>query len=186
MATRRGILLHTCCAVCLEAVFPAIEALGFSARPFFYNPNIHPFREFEKRLRAVEVACDVHKVSLIADREYGLATYLERIAPAGDIRCLECYALRMDRAAREAVSAGIEAFTTTLLVSGHQKHDDVARAGREAAEKHGIEFFYRDWRELMSSGIEAARKRSLYRQQYCGCIWSEYERFGPKKDEGRG
>ena len=174
------LLLQTCCAVCLEAVVPALDEDGWLVTIFFYNPNIHPYREFKKRLRAVEVACDSRKVTLLADREYGLATYLEEVSATGPERCAACYRLRLDRAAAEAKRGGFDVFSTTLLTSRHQKHAAVKSAGERAGASAGVEFLYRDWRDRLEGGIESARRRSLYRQQYCGCIWSEYERFGPK------
>lgn len=173
------ILLHTCCAVCFEAAFPALEEEGREVTAFFHNPNIHPYREFEKRLRAVEVITDSRKVPLVADKGYGLEMYLSTILPEGPNRCGMCYRVRLEAAAREAKRLGCEAFTTTLLVSKHQKHLEVKAAGEAAGAAAGVEFVYRDWRDRMESGIESAKKRSLYRQQYCGCIMSEYERFGP-------
>jgi predicted adenine nucleotide alpha hydrolase (AANH) superfamily ATPase len=179
MAGKRRILLHACCAVCFEAVVPALEEEGWAVTAYFYNPNIHPFREFQKRLRAIEVAAEARKVPLEADREYGLAFYLEKILAGDGDRCGRCYRARLDAAAEMAKREGFAAFTTTLLASNHQKHEVVRREGEAAGLRRGTEFVYHDWRDRMPSGVEAARKRSLYRQQYCGCIWSEYERFGP-------
>ena len=182
MAGKRGILLHACCAVCFEAVIPALEEEGWAVRAYFYNPNIHPFGEFQKRLRAIEVAAEARKVPLEADRGYGLAFYLERILAGEGDRCERCYRARLDAAAGAAKRGGFEAFTTTLLASSHQKHEVVRREGEAAGRRCGTEFVYCDWRGRMVLGVEAARKRSLYRQQYCGCIWSEYERFGPNRE----
>ena len=150
---------------------------GYEVTSFFYNPNIHPYLEFQKRLRAIEVATDSRKVPLFADREYGLELYLARILPAGAGRCEMCYRVRMEAAAAAAMEKGFDAFTTTLLVSRHQKHEAVKAAGEAAGAELGVTFLYRDWRDRLEQGIESAKKRSLYRQQYCGCIWSEYERF---------
>ena len=182
MSQTRDILLHTCCAVCLEAVLPALEDEGFSVTAFFFNPNIHPYREFMKRLRAVEVSAESHKTPLIADKEYGLALYVDEILPHGAGRCRACYSVRMKASAQAAARVGACAFTTTLLASSHQKHELVASVAETEASAAGVEFLYRDWRPRLDAGIEAARRRSLYRQHYCGCIWSEYERFGPKPD----
>jgi len=158
---------------------PELDRLGYETVAFFFNPNIHPYREFRKRLRAAEVAAEARKVELVTERTYGLQQYLDEILPAGCRRCRACYDLRLGRSAREAARRGLDCFTTTLLVSTHQKHEQVRAAGEAAGERHGIEFVYRDWRERMAEGIASAKRRSLYRQQYCGCIWSEYERFAP-------
>lgn len=175
--SRRKTLLHTCCAVCFEAASQALldEQLDFEA--YFYNPNIHPYREFRKRLRAAEVAAEIRKIPIAVEKSYGLQTYLDEILPAGRGRCRACYRKRLSATADEARRLGFDCFTTTLLVSTHQDHEAVKAEGEAAAEVHGVEFLYRDWRERAQAGLESARRKSLYRQQYCGCIWSEYERF---------
>jgi len=184
LAGEGRILLHTCCAVCFEAVYGALVAEGYGVTAYFYNPNVHPYREFARRVRAAEVAAQARKVELIAEKSYGLQTYLDEILAARGGRCRACYRLRLDRAAAEAAARGFERFTTSLLASPHQKHESVRAAGEAAALRHGVEFVYADWRSRMQLGIESARRRSLYRQQYCGCIWSEYERFGPRQPPG--
>jgi hypothetical protein len=181
VASAGKVLVHACCAVCLEAIHGALVEEGWRVEVFFYNPNIHPYREFAKRLRAVEVSAESKKLPLTADKEYGLAEYLEKILPAGEGRCRACYELRLGRTAEAAAAGGFDAFTTTLLASPHQKHEAVKAAG-EGAAGHGVPFLYRDWRGRMELGVREARRRSLYRQQYCGCILSEYERFGPQSE----
>jgi predicted adenine nucleotide alpha hydrolase (AANH) superfamily ATPase len=151
---------------------------------YFHNPNIHPYREFRKRLRAAEVAAEARKIKILADDCYGLQTYLDEILPAGDARCRACYDLRLSRTAEAAREGDFDAFTTTLLASAHQKHEEVKAAGEAAARAASVNFIYRDWRDRMDAGVQSAKKRSLYRQQYCGCIWSEYERFGPRAGAG--
>lgn len=183
MPAGKPILVHTCCAVCFEAVADDLLARGFEPAALFCNPNVHPYVEFSKRLRAAEVAAEARKLRFIADRRYGLQTYIDRIMTAPGGRCEACYRLRLRETARVAAAGSIPTITTTLLASPHQKHAAVAAAGRLAAEETGLEFFYSDWRERLPIGVESARRRSLYRQRYCGCIWSEYERFGvPEKE----
>lgn len=181
MPDKRKILLHTCCAVCFEAVLPALADEGFSVTALFYNPNIHPYVEFSKRLRAAEVAAEVEKVPFIADKKYGLALYLDSVPREAPGRCPVCYLLRLSAAARIAAEKGFDTFTTTLLASSHQDHDAVRAAG-EAVADSSVAFLYRDWRDRLESGKEIARRRSLYRQQYCGCLWSEYERYAHAQD----
>lgn len=190
MVARPRILLHACCAVCMESVIDVLISEGWDVTVFFYNPNIHPYQEFEKRLRAIEVACEARKVPLVADKNYGLALYLAEILSAGSGRCGACYALRLGMTARfarggaaggEGAHAAFDAFTSTLLTSSHQDHAAVKEAGEAAGAATGARFIYGDWRDRLAIGIERAKKRSLYRQRYCGCIMSEYERFGPRK-----
>jgi len=188
------LLLHTCCAVCLAGVS---EALADDVEPLalFYNPNIHPLIEFRKRLKAFRVYLDrmaAHGAALAAiiDDNYGLERFLDGVPPKKKDRCARCYHMRLVRAAEEGVRAGADAFATTLTVSPHQDHDLIRQVGDDISRAHGIPFFYRDWRPTHDAGMEKARRMSLYRQQYCGCIFSEWERYrGTSKelyrDKGR-
>lgn len=179
---RARILLHSCCAVCFEAVCPALVEDRWDVTARFYNPNIHPYREFAKRLRALEVAADSRKIPVVADKEYGLGLWLAEILPCGAGRCRACYRMRLGEAAARAREGGFDAFTTTLLASNHQDHEAVRAEGEAAGVAEGVRFLYADWRGRLESGIESAKRRSLYRQQYCGCIMSEYERFGQRAE----
>ena len=151
---KRRILMHTCCAVCFEAVFPALDG-EWEATAFFYNPNIHPYSEFEKRLRAVEVITDSRKAGLVADNAYGLELYLSRILPPRS-GPLPGVLSRADGGGREGRELGFGAFTTTLLASSHQKHEEVRAAGEAAGATAGVEFLYSDWRGRLE-GIESAK-----------------------------
>ncbi len=175
------IVLHTCCASCLAATLPAFAELG-AVLPFFYNPNIHPFVEFRKRLRAFEVFAERRKITVDAVREYGLHRFLELVESDGSGRCLACYRERLGRTACRAAEVGAGAFSTTLVSSTHQDHDMIRRAGEAAAAESGVEFIYRDLRAAAADGLAVAKKMSLYRQQYCGCIFSEYERYKDSKE----
>ncbi len=97
--------------------------------------------------------------------------------PDAPRRCENCYRLRLGRTARRAREQGCGAFTTTLLGSPHQRHDLIRRVGEEEAEAAGMHLLYRDFRPLHDRSIQLAKRRTLYRQQYCGCCWSEYERY---------
>lgn len=180
------VLLHICCAVCLAGPLDALRAEGHEVVGFFHNPNIHPLIEFRRRLKAVKIFAERRPLTMICDEKYGLYDYLGRIYAAGPAdaermapprRCAGCYRMRMERTATEARDRGFEAFTTTLLVSRHQYHDRVRRIGEAAAEKAGVSFLYRDFRPLCDQSHEIARGQHLYLQSYCGCIFSEEERY---------
>ncbi len=109
--------------------------------------------------------------------QYDLEGYLGRVLGRGAGRCEQCYRLRLDVAALEARSLGFPAFTTSLLYSKYQKHDVIRGVAAEMAREHGIEFLYEDFRSGWSDGIRESRRMNLYRQQYCGCIFSERERY---------
>ena len=174
------ILLHTCCAPCLIAPFRSLTAQDYGVVAFFYNPNIMPYREFRKRLTAVRDYTDAHHIPAIIDEHYTLECMLRQYMERGSIsRCRVCYNVRLGEAARVAAEKGFEAFTTTLLVSPYQYHDEIRMAGDAAANAHGVEFLYRDWRPEFSPAHDEAKAQNLYMQTYCGCIFSEEERYRP-------
>jgi len=172
-----NVLLHVCCGLCLAGPLRALREEGAEVGAFFFNPNIHPLIEFRRRLKSAAVAAEALEVPFHAVDEYGLRVFLDKVDWRSAGRCADCYDLRMAGAAEAAARAGSDAFTTTLLVSAHQKHRLVKAAGRRAAEVLGVEFLCRDWRNLVEESDAWARRRSLYRQQYCGCIFSECERY---------
>jgi len=171
------LLVHICCAHCLLAVLDPLRSQGHALRGLFYNPNIQPFIEFRRRLKAVKVLAESLDIEIDYDETYPLDEFLGRVAGTGARRCEICYRDRLTTTARHARAAGCEAFTTTLLTSVHQKHDLVRRIGEEAAAAEGVRFLYTDWRDRAEAAHNEARRRHLYLQQYCGCIYSEHERF---------
>jgi epoxyqueuosine reductase len=175
------LLVHVCCGVCAAAILEPLRHVGRFAF-FFYNPNIQPLLEFRRRLTSVQTFSDREKVDLVADDRYDAAEFLRRTAPwVRPERCLVCWRLRLAETARVAAERGFKAITTTLLASEHQDHEAVRRVGEEAAAGRGLEFHYEDWRPMAEHGHEVARRMSLYRQQYCGCLFSEEERFAPTR-----
>ena len=95
----------------------------------------------------------------------------------GEGRCTDCYGLRLARTAGQAREGGFDAFSTTMLASARQKHELVRQVGRQCGEDQGVEFVYRDWRPLAQENHDRASELRLYLQQYCGCVFSEFERF---------
>jgi len=176
------LLLHICCAPCIAAPLAELRSGGTEVTGFFHNPNIHPLLEFRKRLRAVEVFAEQEKLELIGRPEYGLHDFLRQAGPhacdgQGGARCAVCYRMRIDAAAALAREERFDAFTTSMLFSRHQNHELIRRLASDAAEREGVGFHYADLRHMADQSMEIARKRALYRQQYCGCIFSEYERY---------
>jgi predicted adenine nucleotide alpha hydrolase (AANH) superfamily ATPase len=191
------ILVHACCGPCLSALLEPLCARRGEFTAFFHNPNIHPLLEFRRRLKAVQLLAECEGFPLEVEPEYGLEAFLDAVGPQRQApnRCRVCYQLRLDATARRAAESGIPAFTTTLLVSPQQARDLICTLGREAAAQHGVRFDDTDWRPYHEAGQELARRRQLYRQQYCGCIFSEHDRYvntvthlytpaGPAKDLG--
>ena len=174
------ILLHTCCGPCTLYPVNELRKEGNNALVYFYNPNIHPFREYERRIEALEMASEKFKFPVLWDESgYGLRDWLNKIGTRQepDERCPVCYRIRLEAAARKTVKLGLPAFSTTLLYSRYQRHDLIHNMGKELAAAHGIEFYYRDFRNGWIEGIELSKKLGIYRQPYCGCIYSEEERY---------
>jgi hypothetical protein len=145
---------------------------------FFYNPNIQPLLEFRRRMDTLEDYARQTDVPVLWHRNYGLARFLREVVFREQDRCRICYFLRLSRTAQLAVSEGFEGFTTTLLYSRFQNHELVRTIGKQLAKEHRIPFVYMDFREGWREGIAASRKIGLYRQPYCGCVYSEAERYG--------
>lgn len=175
-----NILLHICCGPCTTFPLKVLAEKGHSVHGFFHNPNIHPFREFKNRLGGVEELCRQTGLEVEFDREYGLKEYLRKVVFNERERCRICYAMRLETAAKKAAEIGADAFSTTLLYSRYQKHAQIRECGEIAAETSGVPFYYHDFREGWQEGIDMAIDRGLYRQAYCGCIYSEQERYDKK------
>jgi predicted adenine nucleotide alpha hydrolase (AANH) superfamily ATPase len=172
------VLIHACCAPCLIGPLDALRGEGHEPAALFYNPNIHPFLEFRKRVKAMRVFMEADAIPVEIDETYGLDFYVREIYdPLPRVRCARCYRARLVRTARLAAERGFDAFTTTLLGSPHQDHEALRRVGEEAAEAAKMPFLYRDFRSAHDEGHRVARARHLYLQQYCGCCFSEYERY---------
>ncbi len=174
------VLMHSCCAPCTIYPFDRLESEGIAVTGFFYNPNIHPFCEFEKRLQAVSDFYRAAASPLIVDASYDVSAFITAVFAAGARRCETCWRMRLHAAAVRASAMGLDAVTTTLLFSIYQVHDTVAGIGKEESKDAGVEFYYEDFRAGWRHGQRRARELSIYRQKYCGCIFSEEERYKKK------
>ncbi len=175
-----SILLHICCGPCTVYPLEVLKAQGLKAAGYFYNPNIHPYREFIKRLEAVEDLAARENLQVEYHREYGLRSYLRKVVFNENDRCSLCYDMRLRQVVEQAMKIRADAFTTTLLYSRYQNHDLIRRKAEMLAEQHRIPFYYHDFREGWQQGIDGAKEMGLYRQSYCGCIYSEQERYDRK------
>ncbi|GAB4339125.1 MAG: epoxyqueuosine reductase QueH [Desulfobulbaceae bacterium] len=175
-----NILLHVCCGPC--AIYPLrkLREQGHVVTGFFHNPNIHPFREFRRRLSALREMADAEGFEVEIDDRYGLTEYLRMVVHHERDRCSLCYDMRLEELARKAVEKGVDAFTTTLLYSRYQNHSLIREKGALLARRYDILFHYEDFRVGWNAGIEWSREMGLYRQPYCGCIFSEQERYDKK------
>jgi hypothetical protein len=144
---------------------------------YFFNSNIHPLTEFNKRLAALENFAQLSLLPLSIDKEYDLEAFLKGALEHGKDRCLFCYRIRLEKVFRKAVDDKVDAVTTTLLYSKYQRHDHIKAIGEELADTHRVRFLYRDFRAGWKQGIEESKRLNMYRQQYCGCIFSERDRY---------
>ena len=176
------ILVHICCAPCFAYPHKRLMEEGHEVIGYWYNPNIHPYMEYRAREDAPKKYAEIEGVEIVYD-EYDFIAYLKMQLKNIERpeRCKNCYAYRLEKAARYAKENGFDTFTTTLLVSHHQYHDEIKKIGEELAEKYNIEFYYEDFRKGWQQGKAIAKAYSLYSQKYCGCLISEWERFGGKK-----
>ncbi len=172
-----NLLLHICCACCLCAPLNELRKEGFKVTGLFYNPNIHPLLEFRRRLKALRVFQESDPIPVIYHEEYGLREYLKGVNYEGIDRCADCYTMRLRFAAIYARENGFEAFTSTMLFSVYQNHEQLKMFSENLSREYGIDFVYRDYRYLSECSKDIAKKKMIYRQGYCGCIFSEYERY---------
>ncbi len=171
------ILLHLCCAPC--TIYP-LEVLRKEARQvkgLFFNPNIHPFLEYKKRLDTVREYTAREGLELNLAEGYPIEDFLLKTAALGRDRCSYCYEVRLRHTAEQARKGLFDAFTTTLLYSRYQKHDLIRATAEAIAREFQIPFFYKDFRAGWEEGVRQSKEMGLYRQKYCGCIYSEKERF---------
>ena len=171
------LLLHICCANCAINPIRQLQERGEDVVGFFFNPNIHPYQEYQKRLEALKDYSKKTGLNLISRDEYLLEEFLRNVSHCVDDRCRYCYRVRLEATAREAKEKGFDRFSTTLLESAHQKHDVIRETGEQVARDVGIPFHYEDFRPGWRTGVEVSKAMGLYRQQYCGCIYSEKERY---------
>lgn len=146
---------------------------GFDVSMYWYNPNIHPEFEWNRRLENLKKVSEHYNLPFFMEdgfmQDYWLSKqYLNEYTS----RCLMCYDIRLDKAAKYASENGFDSYTTSLLVSPYQQHDVIADIGRQKGLKYGVDFKYFDFRPGFREGQNMAREIGLYRQKYCGCIFS--------------
>ncbi len=174
------VLLHMCCGPCSTYPVAVLKDKGIDICGYFFNPNIHPYREFKKRLQSTEKLAELAEIPLIIDQEYGLIPFLQSVVFHEQGRCAICYKMRLEEVAGRAKKGNFDAFSSTLLYSRYQNHEQIVSISNAIAKKHGIAFYYEDFRLGWQDGIDESIRLDLYRQPYCGCIYSEQERYDKK------
>jgi len=171
------ILLHSCCAPCLVVPLDDLRSEGHHVTPYFFNPNIHPYSEFLRRKDALQSYILSIDLDAIFEEQPGdTEEWFRQVAFREEQRCTVCFHLRMKKTALTAMDTGFDAFSTTLFYSRFQKHALLRELCESISSQFGIPLFYRDWRPRWNEGVKRYRASALYRQKYCGCLYSEKER----------
>ena len=193
------ILLHICCSNCSLYPVSILRQEGHSLTGHWYNPNIHPFKEYSSRLASVRNLSEEWNIDMLYEEEYTPSDYFRMFnisdaalindissdspnslssvnAPLFRERCRSCYMLRLEKTAEAAKGRGFDAFSTTLLISPYQDFEQIAETGRALAAKYGVPFHLRDYRPYFRDSAALSKELGLYRQKYCGCIFSREER----------
>ena len=188
------ILVHGCCAGCLLNIRKTLAGgdRDHHLVAYWYNPNIHPTQEYMKRRKAFVEFAGQKKIPVLLSEDYSIEDYLQctllwQMMEKGDggkgeipeahLRCEECYRLRLRKTAELAEKLKIPCFTTTLLCSPYQDHELIRKLGVEAAAGKQSDFFYLDFRKDFRKYDKEYKETGLYHQNYCGCLFSEKERF---------
>jgi len=179
------LLLHICCAPCSIYPVEVLRADNVDVKGYFYRNNIHPYSECLRRQEALEQYAAQIDLQLIVADGYDLEGFLRNLVFREARRCLFCYRDRLKTTAQVAKHGRFDSFSTTLLYSRFQQHDTIRTIGEAVAEEVGIAFHYQDFRVGWKQGITVSKQLGMYRQQYCGCIYSEKERYlGKSKKSG--
>lgn len=184
MKAVRAILVDACCGPCALPAMRRFREPEYEARYLFYNPNVHPFQEYRRRLESFE------GLMLAEGLEYTLLPYepeewIRAVAYREESRCEICYRLRLRRAADLAVEEGMDAVTSTLFSSPYQDHELISLLGRSICRSRGLEFVVWDGRDTYRADHAEARARGMYLQPYCGCVLSERERYDRSRRAGK-
>jgi len=180
---KEKILVHICCAVCGSYLLSLIKE-KFEPILYFYNPNIHPFKEYQKRKKAVEQLAKILQIEIIPD-EYEVEEWFKTIKglekePEGGKRCSLCFWLRLFKTAQLAQKKGIKFFTTTLAISPFKNEDIIKKIALSLTKDFGLTFLdintFGEKKLIWQKTKETSRAYHLYHQNYCGCIFSKKPR----------
>lgn len=172
------LLMHTCCAPCSIYCISYLREHNIEPVVYWYNPNIHPYKEYEARKNCLKEYTKSIEVKAIFEDEYGLKDFCKNTINDLENRCTNyCYKVRLEKTVQYAKQNGYDTFTTTLFVSPYQKHEQLKKICEELAQKYDINFLYIDFRTGFRQGQAKARELGLYMQKYCGCVFSEEMRY---------
>ena len=170
-------LLHICCAPCANQCIEVLRGDKLEVSGFWFNPNIHPFTEYRARRNCLREYAQEINLPLIEKNDYALRPFVRAVAEDIENRCGKCYEIRFFEAAKAAKEGGFDSFTSSLFISPYQNHELMRQTAEQAAMEFGVEFLYRDFRPYFRAGQDFAREHGFYIQKYCGCVFSEEERY---------
>mgnify|MGYP000097919638 FL=1 len=177
------LLMHTCCAPCSIYCISYLREHNIEPVVYWYNPNIHPYKEYEARKNCLKEYTKSIEVKAIFEDEYGLKDFCKNTINDLENRCTNyCYKVRLEKTVQYAKQNGYDTFTTTLFVSPYQKHEQLKKICEELAQKYDINFLYIDFRTGFRQGQAKARELGLYMQKYCGCVFSEEARYYKRRN----
>ena len=179
------LLLHICCAPCSVMCIEKLREEKIDITGFWYNPNIHPYMEYRARRDCLRDYAESIDLKMIFHDYYGVREFTKNVVNNIDNRCTYCYMTRLNETAKYAKENGFDAFCTTLLISPYQNHEKIIEVANTLAEKYGIKFYYYDFRPYFREGQNKARDLGFYMQKYCGCIYSEEERYQNKIEKDK-
>jgi len=171
------LLMHICCGPCTIFPLKELRTQGHEVVGAFYNPNIHPYQEYQRRRQTLSDYAEKSFLQIICPDDYLMEEFLRQVAFKEKERCDYCLMDRLKYTAWLAHTEKYDGFTTTLLYSKHQKHDKIREIGESLSKQLGVAFYYQDFRVGWDEGIKISKELGMYRQNYCGCIYSEKERF---------
>jgi len=172
------VLLHICCGPCAIYCAQRLRDKGNIIEGLFYNPNIHPVAEYANRKAALLKVSEKFDLKINFYRDYTFEDFFRKISfHEQDERCHLCWQLRLSETAEYAFKNAFNAFTTTLLISPYQDHEKIRQMGHEAGRKHSVQFLYEDFRVGFKESHVISRQMQLYHQKYCGCVYSERDRY---------
>jgi len=169
--------MHICCANCCLYPLQNLFSKDIEVRGLWLNPNIHPYTEYRLRLDSLQKLQHEWNLDIEYIDYYGLREYIRAVVNREDERCIVCYSMRLEETAKTAKKMGLDGFTTSLLVSPYQKFDMIKSVGEEMGKRYSIPFYFEDFRPGWKEGIRLSKELGLYRQKYCGCVYSEMERY---------
>lgn len=181
------ILLHICCGPCAVYSVKTLKDKGNEVHGFFYNPNIHPVSEYINRKESCEKLSNAINMRTHFYNDFKFEDYFRKVTfYEDDQRCSLCWELRLNKTAEYASKNGFDGFSSTLFISPYQDHEKMKSIALKAQDKYSIPFCYRDFRQGFKQSHEISRQMGLYHQKYCGCIYSERERFRKKRKQATG